>query len=118
MVKQLLVAVMVACGSSAACAEAVLSCEQVDQMGEALTTLGVALEDEQMEIGEGSEEHTQLLEITEGLAEIAGAEGDEDLANAALGMAEAWGANDRDAFTTALATAVAKLAVIHGSDCR
>ena len=48
---------------------------------------------------------------------IAKAEGDEDLAAASVNMAAAWDAMDRDAFTDALADAVVKLAVIHGTEC-
>ena len=94
-------------------AEPALSCDEVDEVGEALTAIGIALEDEQMPIGEGSPEDAALGEITVGLADIAEAENDEDLANASLGMANAWASNDRDAFTDSLAEAVAKL-VAHG----
>jgi hypothetical protein len=94
-----------------------LSCDEVNEVGEALTEIGIALEDENMPIGEGSPEHTALVEITVGLAEIAEAEEDEDLANASIGMANAWEANDRDAFTDSLAEAVAKLAIIAGTEC-
>lgn len=52
------------------------------------------------------------------LAQIAAAEKDADLANASVGMAQAWNNHDRDACTDALAEAVAKLAVIYAKDCQ
>ena len=108
-------ALAVACGG--AIASPALSCEEVNTVGESLTALGVALDDENMPIGEGSPEDQALGEVTTGLADIAEAESDMDLANASLGMANAWAANDRDAFTDALADAVAKLAVIASTEC-
>lgn len=114
MVKKLLLAL--ALGLVFGGAQAQLSCDQVNEVGEALTNLGVALE-EGVEIGEDSPEHHQLLEITGDLATIAEAEGDEDLANASIGMADAWVSNDRGAFTDALALAVAKLAVVATTEC-
>lgn len=115
--KRLLLFAVLGLATTAAHAEAVLSCDEVNQMGEALTTIGVALEDENMAIDAGSAEHIGLANVVEGLAHIAAAEGDEDLANASMNMARAWDANDRDAFTDALADAVAKLAVIATSEC-
>lgn len=92
-------------------AEGVLSCAEVDELGESLTAVGIALDDENAEIGEGSSEDQALAEIAVGIAEIADAAGDENLGNAGVAMAEAWAANDRDAFTDALADVVAQLAV-------
>lgn len=115
--KRLMLVGMLAFVSVTARAEAVLSCEEVDEMGEALTALGIAMDDENAEIGVGSEEEAALRDVVEGLATIAGAEGDEDLANASLAMAEAWDNADRDAYTDALAEAVAKLAVISVNEC-
>jgi len=115
--KRVLLGVALSAACFAANAAPVLSCDEVNEVGEALTTLGIALEDENMPIGEGSSEHTALVDITVGLAQIAEAEEDEDLANASINMADAWDANDRDAFTDALAEAVAKLAIIANEDC-
>lgn len=115
--RKVLLGCVLAAASFAANAEAVLSCEEVDQVGESLTGLGVYLEDENGEIGAGSPEDAALGDVVTGLADIAEAENDEDLANASLGMANAWADNDRDAFTDALADAVAKLAVISAQDC-
>lgn len=94
-----------------------LSCDEVDQMGEALTGLGIAMDDENAAIGEGSDEDAALRDVVVGLADIAEAEDDQDLADASLNMAHAWDAMDRDAFTDALADAVAKLAIISAQDC-
>ena len=95
-------------------AQPALSCDEVNEVGAALDELGAALEAG----GEvGDSEDLQLGDITVGLADIAEAENDEDLANASLGMAEAWAANDRDAFLEALAHAVNKLAEISSADC-
>lgn len=94
-----------------------LSCEEIDEVGEALTELGIAMDDENAEIGQDSPEDAALRDVVLGLADIAEAEGDEDLANASLGMAHAWDAMDRDAFTDSLAEAVAKLAIISASEC-
>lgn len=116
--KKLLLSLSLLIGASQGHAEAVLSCEQVDELGEALTTIGVALDDANLQMDEGSSEHLGLAQTVEGLAQIASAEEDEDLANASLGMAQAWDNNDRDAFTDSLAEAVAKLAVIHAKDCQ
>lgn len=115
--KRLLLVGMLAFASATVRAEAVLSCEEVDQMGEALTTLGIAMDDENAEIGLGSSEDAALRDVVEGLATIAAAENDQDLANASLAMAEAWDNADRDAYTDALAEAVAKLAVISVNEC-
>lgn len=98
-------------------ADPVLSCEEVDQLGEALTGLGIAMDDEGAIIGEDSPEDAALRDVVLGLADVAEAEGDEDLAAAAVNMADAWDAMDRDAYTTALADAVAKLAVISVTEC-
>jgi len=98
-------------------AEPALSCDEVDEVGQALLDIGVAINDENAEIGEGTEEDTALAEIVTGLADIAEAEGDEDLANASVAMADAWQEMDRDAFTDALAEAVAKLAIVSAEDC-
>lgn len=94
-----------------------LSCEEVDAVGEALTAVTLAL-DSGVEVGVGSEIEDNLAQLTLGLAQIAEAEGDEDLANAAIGMADAWENKDRDGFTDALADAVAKLAVISATECQ
>lgn len=114
--KKLLLAVVLGTGCSLAQANA-LSCGDVDQLGEALMAIGIALEDENLQIDEGGADHIGLAETVEGLSIIAAAENDQDLANAALGMAHAWDANDRDAFTDSLAEAVAKLAVISATEC-
>ena len=98
-------------------AEAALSCADIDQLGEALTQLGIAMDDENAEIGEGSSEDAALRDVVLALAEIAKAEDDADLANASVAMAEGWDNMDRDAFTDGLAEAVAKLAVISVSEC-
>jgi hypothetical protein len=114
---KLLLAALLALASFGARAEAVLSCDEVNQLGEALTTIGIALEDENMPIDAGSADHLGLAQVVEGLADIAVAEDDADLANASLGMANAWDNNNRDAFVDALADAVARLAVIATSEC-
>lgn len=115
--RNLLLGAALALASLGVRAEAVLSCDEVNQVGEALTAIGIALEDENMPIDAGSAEDIGLAQVVEGLAGIAAAEGDQDLANASLGMAKAWDNNDRGAFTNALADAVAKLAVISASEC-
>ena len=98
-------------------AEPVLSCEEVDQLGEDLTGLGIAMDDENAEIGEDSPEDSALRDVVLGLATVAEAEADEDLGAAAVNMANAWDAMDREAYANALANAVAKLAVISVSEC-
>jgi hypothetical protein len=115
--KKLILCIALGFAAFSANAAPAISCEEVDQLGEALTTLGVAMDDENAVIGEGSEEDQALHDTVVGLAEIAKAEGDEDLAAASVNMAAAWDAMDRDAFTDALADAVVKLAVIHGTEC-
>jgi hypothetical protein len=112
-----LCAVVLALAATGVRAEAVLSCDEVNQVGEALTAVGIALEDENMQIDAGSAEDIGLAQVVEGLARIAAAEGDQELANASLGMANAWNNNDRGAFTDALADAVNKLAVIATTEC-
>lgn len=116
--KKVLLAVVLGLAWTGAHAEAVLSCDEVDQLGEALTTIGVALEDEQMQIDAGSADHLGLAETCTGLAAVGGAEGNEELANTAVAMCEAWDNNDRDAFTDHLADAVVQLAQIHASECQ
>ena len=98
-------------------ADPALSCEEVDQLGEVLTGLGIAMDDENAEIGEDSPEDASLRDVVLGLATVAEAEGDEDLGAAAVNMANAWDAMDRESYTTALANAVAKLAVISVTEC-
>jgi hypothetical protein len=115
--KKLLLAAVLGLVCAGAHAEAVLSCDDVDQVGEALLSIGVALDDENLQIDEGGAEHIGLADTVEGLATIAAAENDQDLANASMGMAHAWDNNDRDAFTDSLAEAVAKLAIISASEC-
>ena len=56
--------------------------------------------------------------MSSGLAEISEAENDQELANASLAMANACAANDRDAFTDALADTVDTLADIMNSGCQ
>jgi hypothetical protein len=90
-------------------AGAVMNCQEADQLGASLTELGVTLEDENTEIGEGSEEDNMLAEISVNITDIAAAAEDEDLANAGASMAEAWAANDRDAFLDAMADVVNQL---------
>lgn len=115
--KSVLLAAVLSLASLAANAEPVLSCEEIDQVGEALTALGIAMDDENAEIGQDSPEDGALRDVVLGLATIAEAEGDQDLANASVGMAEAWDNMDRDAYTDALAEAVAKLAIISAAEC-
>lgn len=91
-------------------AGAVMNCQEADQLGASLTELGVTLDDENAEIGEGSEEDQALAEVAIGIAEIADAAEDEELGNAGVAMAEAWAANDRDAFLDAMADVVNQLA--------
>jgi len=98
-------------------AEAVLSCEEVDEVGVSLTELGILMDDENAEIGVGTEADDALAETTVGLADIADAEQDAELQDASVAMAEAWQAADRDAFTDALAVAVVRLASISAADC-
>lgn len=109
--KRWLVAALLAGSVGCAQAEGLVSCAEVDELGESLTAVGIALDDENAEIGEGSAEDQALAEIAVGIAEIADAAEDQDLGNAGVAMAEAWAANDRDAFTDALADVVAQLAV-------
>ena len=108
-------ALWAACGVAGA--EPVLSCDEIDEVGEGLMAIGIALEDDGLEVGVGSDVEHDLAQVTMGLAQIAEAEGDPDLAQASIGMADAWDAMDKDAFTDALADAVAKLAVISASEC-
>lgn len=115
--KKLILCIALSFAAVAANAAPAISCDEVDQLGEALTTLGVAMDDENAEIGEGSDEDKALQDTVTGLSTIAEAEGDADLAAAATKMGDAWVAMDRDAFTDALADAVVKLAVIHTSEC-
>ena len=115
--RTLLLATLLGLTGASANAAQVLSCEEIDQMGEELAALGIAMDDENMPIGENSSEDKDLREIVDGLVVIAEAEEDDDLSDAAEGMDAAWHAMDRDAFTDALADAVAKLAVISASEC-
>ena len=108
-------ALWAACGVAGA--EPVLSCGEIDEVGEGLMVIGIALEDDGLEVGVGSDVEHDLAQVTMGLAQIAEAEGDPDLAQASIGMTDAWDAMDKDAFTDALADAVAKLAVISASEC-
>ncbi len=71
-----LCAVVLALAATGVRAEAVLSCDEVNQVGEALTAVGIALEDENMQIDAGSAEDIGLAQVVEGLARIAAAEGD------------------------------------------
>jgi hypothetical protein len=105
-----------ACSLSAH-ADPALSCEEVDQLGEVLTGLGIAIDDEGALIGEDSPEDGALRDVVLGLAEVAEVEGDEHLAAASVNMADAWDAMDREAYTDALADAVARLAVISATEC-
>lgn len=114
--KKLILASLLGFACLGAHAEAVLSCDEINELGEALGGFVDAL-DSGIEIGESSEDNQALHDIIVGLAEVAEAENDEDLANASLGMAEAWEANDRDAFTDALEDAVVKLAVVINTEC-
>lgn len=118
MIKRLLLACVLGAMAWTVSAEPALSCDEVDQVGSALTDLGTALDDENAQIGEGSEEDQALADIITALADISEAENDEDLANASSDMADAWAANDRDAFLDALADAVVKLAVVSNADCQ
>ena len=96
-------------------AQPALSCDEVNEVGSALDELGAAI-DEGGEVGD--DELMDLGDITVGLADIAEAENDQDLADASLGMANAWAANDRDGFLEALAHAVNKLAEISTNECQ
>jgi hypothetical protein len=109
--KQWIGAALLACVMGSAQAEGVLSCQDVDEIGTGLTEIGILLDDENAEIGEGSEEDQALAEIAIGIAEIADAAEDEELGNAGVAMAEAWAANDRDAFLDALGDVIAHLAL-------
>jgi hypothetical protein len=108
--KRLFLAVLLAGAVGGVQAEGVLSCADVDELGSSLTAIGIALDDENVEIGEGSPEDQALAEISVGIASIADAAGDENLGSAGVAMADAWAANDRDAFTDALADVVNQLA--------
>lgn len=103
-------------GSSLASAAPVLSCDEVNEMGEALTGLAIALESG-MEIGEDSPEDQGLRDIVDGLGMIADAEEDAELREAADGMDEAWTDMDGEAFNESLTYAVGKLAVIATEEC-
>jgi hypothetical protein len=98
-------------------ADPVLSCEEIDEVGEALTGLGIAMDDEDAEIGQGSPEDAALRDVVLGLATIADAEDDADLRIASGNMSSAWEAMDRESYIDALANAVAKLAVISVTEC-
>lgn len=103
--------------AQSAFAAPVVSCDDVNSMGEALTELGIALDDENAEIGEGSDADNGLRSIVDGLQAIADAEQDADLQRAASNMDNAWQTMDRGGFTDALADAVDKLAVIATTEC-
>lgn len=103
-------------GCSLATAAPVLSCDEVNEMGEALTGLAIALESG-AEIGEDSPEDQSLRDVIDGLSVIADAEGDAELREAANGMDRAWHDMDGDAFSESLAYAVGKLAVIATEEC-
>ena len=98
-------------------ADSALSCEEIDEVGEALTGLGIAMDDEEAEIGQDSPEDAALRDVVMGLATIADAEGDEDLRIASGNMSTAWETMDRESYIDALADAVAKLAVISVTEC-
>jgi len=115
--KALILASVLGVASLSVSADPVMSCDEVNEMGEALSGLAIALEDENAEIGIDSPEDGALRDVVEGLATIAGAEGDEDLANASLAMAEAWDNADQSAYSDALAEAIAKLAIIATTEC-
>jgi hypothetical protein len=93
-----------------------LSCAEVDEVGEGLTAVGIAMESG-IEIGEGSELDNDLRDLVDALAVIAVAEDDADLATAAVEMDDAWEAMDQGAFTDALALAVGRMAVISATEC-
>jgi len=117
MKRSLWLATLVFLISPPAFAAPVLSCDEVNEMGEALTELGIEMDDNNAEIGEDSPEDTALRDVVDGLGMIAVAENDQDLADAADAMDDAWQSMDRDAFTEALAYAVATLAVISVTEC-
>lgn len=103
-------------GCSLATAAPVLSCDEINEMGEGLTGLGIALESG-VEIGEDSPEDESLRDVVDGLGVIADAEDDADLRQAAEDMDQAWSDMDGEAFSNALAYAVGKLAVIATEEC-
>lgn len=115
--RKLLAVLLLSSFASVSFAEGI-TCEDVDQLGDSLNQLGIALADENMEIGEGSPEHQQLAELSLHLATIADTYQDEELAQGSVAMAEAWANNDRDGFTEGLATVVNKLAVVYQTQCQ
>ena len=117
MKRLLVLATLVFLSGQPAFAAPVLSCDEVNEMGEALTALGIEMDDNNAAIGEGSEEDGALRDVVDGLGAIAVAEQDEDLAQAADAMDDAWQSMDREAFIDALADAVVKLAVVAAVEC-
>jgi hypothetical protein len=113
--KRLILAALLAGAMGSVQAEGGMSCAEADQLGESLTAIGIALKDENAEIGEGSPEDQALAEISVGIAAISDATGDEEFGMAGVAMAQAWAANDRAAFTDALGDAVARLAVAYAA---
>lgn len=115
--KQLLLACLLGVAAMGANAAPALSCDEVNQVGEALTELGIALDDENAEIGEGTPQDQALAETVVAIADIAAAEDDQELADGASEMADSWDAMDRERFVEALAYVVGKFAVIASTEC-
>jgi hypothetical protein len=95
-------------------AHAELTCSEVDEVGEALAAIGIAM-DSGMEVG--SDEDGQLRQVVDGLHMIAEAEGNSELDAAADAMEEAWQDMDRDDFVDAVAHAIAVMAIISVTEC-
>jgi hypothetical protein len=102
--------------SSVVLAAPVLSCEEVDQVGEALSELSIIM-NSGADIGQGSEDDQTLRFVVDALGTIAVAESDMNLAHAADGMDAAWIAMDRDSFVNATNYAIARMAQISVNEC-
>jgi hypothetical protein len=102
--------------SSVAMAAPVLSCEEVDQVGEALSELSIIM-NSGADIGQGSEDDQTLRYVVDTLGTIAVAESDMNLAHAADGMDAAWVAMDRDSFVSSTNYAIARMAQISVNEC-
>jgi propanediol dehydratase small subunit len=95
-------------------AQAELSCEEVEEVGEALAAVGITMESG-VEIGEV--EDGALREIVDGLHMIAAAEQNSELDAAADALESAWQAEDRDGFVDGIAHAMAVMAVVSVTEC-
>jgi hypothetical protein len=103
--------------SSVVLAAPVLSCEEVDQVGEALSELSIIM-NSGADIGQGSEDDQTLRYVVDTLGTIAVAESDMNLAQAADGMDAAWIAMDRDSFVNSTNYAIARMAQISVNECQ